>query len=182
MSRMKSIGRGLTAVRGTASGVLSVLCVALSGSCSSPIPECNPPIEPGTQFNVTVVRETPESNACHIVVLKNQFLVTAARENSIEGPSCTLTPANWAPTDTAGIQVIRCEPSHQMLGTECEMKYPAACIGNVNFYFYAPPGSTVDWSAPTIQGVRFRVRDHVRGCIPDLADCLDEYEVNLQRM
>lgn len=175
---------GSKSPRWAGTGLFSGLfMISLASACSSPLPPCDPPIEPGAEYRVTVLRETPESNACHIVKLEPSFRITAAFRESLGGPSCTMTPAEWAPDpEQKGVMVIDCEPSHQMLGTECQMLYPSRCQGFINFYFYAPQNSAVDWSAPTIHGARFRVKDHVAGCIPDQANCLDEYDVQLDRM
>lgn len=155
--------------------------MGLAGGCSSAPFECNPPIPPGARYKVTVLQETPESDGCHIVNLQSTFEISAAQDTSTES-SCMMTPANWAP-DQRGIQVIRCEPSSsEMLGTECEMKYPSLCQGQINFYFYAPVGIPVNWGAPRIEGARFRIADYASECLPDQANCLDEYAVLLERI
>jgi hypothetical protein len=170
------------ALRWAAAGVLGCLSMSLAGGCSSPPLDCNPPIPAGAKYRVTVLGETPESHKCHIVTLRNTFEITAAHDDpTAMHSSCNMTPANWAP-DATGIQVIRCSPSASaMLGTNCEMQYPSRCAGQIEFYFYAPVGTAVNWSAPRIEGARFRIQDYASECLPAPANCLDEYNVLLER-
>lgn len=170
--------------RWTATGVLGLLTILLgAGGCSSELAPCNPPVPPGSRYKVTILGETPTSEGCHIAVLDKTFEVRAADADPSAGTErCALTPARWAPAQR-GLTVVNCEPSSShMLGTNCLMRYPSTCEGRVAFYFYAQPGQTVDWSAPVITNAVFRVEDTTMGCIPDRSDCLDEYNVILERM
>jgi hypothetical protein len=156
----------------------------MAGGCSSPPIECNPPIAAGTRFKVTVVGETAESEKCHIVRLGNTFEIQASQHDSSMDANCSLTPAYWAP-QAQGVNVIRCTPSaSNMLGTNCEMQYTETrCAGLIDFYFYAPTGSAVNWSAQRIEGARFRIKDYLGSCWPNqAAGCLDEYNVILERI
>lgn len=169
-------------LRWTLRGCLGAVALSLGAACSSDLGSCNPPVPPGAQYKVTVVRETDSSDKCHIANLNSSFTITANNEEPAAGTSsCTMTPAYWAPTQS-GMRVVRCQPSGtHMLGTECEMEYPSSCEGLVKFYFFAPAGVQVDWSAQRIENVVFRVEDQVINCIPNLARCIDEYQVILER-
>lgn len=170
-------------LRWTVRGCLGALALSFGSACSSELAPCDPPVPPGAQYRVTVHGETPMSDGCHLAQLDNSFVITAASQEPAAGTaSCTMTPANWAPAQR-GLQVVRCQPSGtQMLGTMCEMKYPSTCEGLVSFYFSAAAGAAVNWSAPRIENVVFRVEDSILGCIPNLAGCIDEYHVTLDRI
>lgn len=174
----------VTIARWTARGLLGGAVLLLgSAACSSGLEDCDPPVPPGARYKVTVLGETEASAKCHIATLQPTFEITAATEHPGSGrSSCKLTPAEWAPQQQ-GLQVVSCTPDQaQMLGTNCEMKYPSTCPGLVNFYFYQPGGVTVNWAAPRIENVLFRIQDTVTGCIPNIANCLDEYRVVLERL
>jgi hypothetical protein len=40
----------------------------------------------------------------------------------------------------------------------------------------------VDWSAPVIENVLFRIQDFSPNCFADQSNCLDEYSARLERI
>lgn len=165
----------------------SVLALALGSSmasaCSAPI-ECTPPIPEGAIYQVTLTSETPASDACHIVkaMMMSPFMLTVGKAEATNvDPSCKYSPAAGAPTQT-DVLIQSCLPSeHDMLGVYCQIQYRSSCDGAISFYFQNPPDKTVDWSANVIDGAIFRVQDYATRCLPDLANCTDEYVARLER-
>jgi hypothetical protein len=166
----------------------SVLALALGSSlasaCSAPI-ECNPPIPAGAVYKVTLTSETPNSDGCHIVkaMLISPFMLTVGKAEATNvDPSCKNSPAAGAPTQT-DVLIQSCLPSESdMLGVYCQIQYRSSCEGAMSFYFQNPPGASVDWTSNVIDGAIFRVQDFAARCLPDLANCTDEYTARLERM
>jgi hypothetical protein len=67
-----------------------------------------------------------------------------------------------------------------VLGSYCAMQYPSTCEGTLAFYVVAD--DRIDWGAPIITGARYRVEDRATACLPIIANCNDEYTVQLERL
>lgn len=161
--------------------VVGALALMLGGACSSPTEDCAPPIPAGTRFRVILGSETASSDRCHIVQPLSTFDVTAAAADATTpGARCQYAPAAWAPQQTS-VNIANCTmQADEMLATYCDFTYKSSCPGNIKFSFTAPPG--VDWNAPIIDGAIFRIRDYASSCLPDTANCLDEWSVRLERI
>ena len=67
-----------------------------------------------------------------------------------------------------------------LLGVSCQITYPSSCPGLMRLYFFAD--GPVDWTANVITGLHYRVADQAISCLPDIANCVDEYSVRLDRV
>jgi hypothetical protein len=188
---------------GVAAGRISLLAalvvgVALSGGCSAA--DCDPPIPEGARYKATLMGETPTctmtaqdgldcSTGCHIVdgMTMSPFEVTAGKLGSSGAQqNCSASPAQTAPTQH-DIKILSCIPAESdMLGVQCQMEYPdGGCQGLVNFHFQVAnlkPLNSVDWSAKTIDGLVFVIKDTVMSCIPSRSNCRDVYTARLERI
>ncbi len=167
--------------------LLAVACVVPSFSAVGCLTgeACKPKIDPGAVFKVTLVQETATSDHCHLVDIPHlgPFQVTAADSKPTpDDPTCSLTPAVGPPEQT-NLKIDSCEAAKtEMLGVYCQIEYKSTCPGFMTFFFKAMPGVTIDWNARSIDNVLFRVEDFAKICLPDLANCIDEYQVHLDRI
>lgn len=164
--------------------LLLLLGSAAAGACSAPI-ECTPPVPPGTVYRVTLQAETPASDKCHVVdaLMISPFTLTVGKPQATDNnPSCTSSPASSAPLQH-DVKIVHCVPKESdMLGVYCTIQYPSTCDGHISFYFTAAPGTSVNWSDNLITNALFRVEDRATSCLPDVANCLDEYTAKLERV
>jgi len=139
----------------------------------------------GTTFKVSVLSETPNSQKCHVinVPLISPFQISAAKtEPTATHPDCSVTPAAAPPVQNDVI-LDSCIPgTSDMLSIFCRVQYKATCVGSMSFWFSAPKDQSVDWKAPTINNVFFRVQDDSPGCLDNINNCFDEYLVRLDRL
>lgn len=171
--------------RKVASSLLLLLFGSLAaGACSSPI-ECTPPVAAGTVYKVTLQAETSTSNKCHVVdgFRMSPFTVTVGQPTATnDNPSCTSSPATSAPLQYS-VKIGDCVPKESgMLGIYCAIEYPSTCSGHISFYFTTPPGQNVNWNDSVITNALFRVEDRATDCLPDIANCIDEYTAKLERV
>ena len=140
---------------------------------------CTQVIPEGTKFRVTLLGETDRSDQCHIVNLLNHspFELVAGKA---EPPTCEAIPATAAPPQD-GAQIISCVPDHSdMLGITCSIEYRGGCRGSLKLAF-STDDATIDWSSPRIDNAIYIVEDFAPSCLPDLANCHDEYSARLER-
>lgn len=166
------------------SGILgALLASATVGGCSA-TPTCDPEIKGGTKFKVTVLNETSRSSKCHVVKVYefNPFIIAAAKtQPTADHPDCSVIPAE-SPPPQDDVIIKGCTPgTTDMLSIFCDIEYPATCGGTMNFSFGGEANQVVDWTKPVIENVYFRIKDDARGCLPDIANCFDEYQVRLER-
>lgn len=163
--------------------VCALLVSAGVGGCSS-APSCDPEIKSGTKFKVTVIKETDKSDGCHVIKVSefNPFTVSAAKtEPTVDHPDCSVIPADKPPPQD-DVFIEKCEPGKtDMLSIFCEIQYPSKCDGAMTFSFAGEKDKVVDWTAPVIDNVYFRIEDKAVSCLPDVANCFDEYQVKLER-
>ena len=147
-------------------------------------PDCHPEIASDSKFKVTVMSETDRSDKCHVINVSeiSPFVIEAAKtEPTAEHPDCSVTPAAAPPTQDDVI-IKSCIPgTSDMLSLYCNIQYPATCDGNMAFSFAGDKDKPVDWTAPVIENVYFRIQDLAPSCLPDIANCFDEYKVKLER-
>lgn len=164
--------------------LLLLLGSAGAGACSAPI-ECTPPVPAGTVYRVTLQAETPRSMKCHVVdgLMMSPFTLTVGKAQATDtNPSCTSSPATAAPLQH-DVKIVQCVPkASDMLGVYCAIQYPSTCDGHISFYFTAAPGTVVNWNEKLITNALFRVEDRATSCLPDVANCLDEYTAKLERV
>jgi hypothetical protein len=164
--------------------LLLLLGSATAGACSSPI-ECTPPVPAGAVYQVTLKSETANSDKCHVVdgLMMSPFTLTVGKAQATDSnPSCTSSPAVSAPLQH-DVKIVQCVPKESdMLGVYCTIQYPSTCDGHISFYFTAPPGGSVNWNDSVITNALFRVEDRATSCLPDIANCLDEYTAELKRV
>lgn len=155
---------------------------ALAGGCSDNL-DCKPAMQQGAVYKATLTSETATSSKCHIVAAMRMspFNVTVGKtEPTPNRPDCSNTPAA-APPQQLDVQILSCVPSDTgMLGVYCQIIYKAGCDGHMQFYFTSP--NPVDWSAPVIDNVLFRIEDFSPNCFSDQSNCLDEYTARLERI
>lgn len=163
--------------------VCALLASAALGGCSA-TPTCDPEIKSGTKFKVTVISETDRSSKCHVVKLYeiNPFMISAAKtQPTVDHPDCSVIPAE-SPPPQDDVIIKGCSPgTSDMLSIFCDIQYPATCEGSMTFSFKGESNTVVDWTQPVIENVYFRIKDDARGCLPDIANCTDEYKVKLER-
>ncbi|MFZ5892920.1 MAG: hypothetical protein ACOY0T_17805 [Myxococcota bacterium] len=164
-------------------GVLALVACLGAAGCSASA-DCKPAIESGTTFKVTVMSETANSDKCHIIDIPqiSPFKVQAAKtEPTYQHPDCSVTPMA-APPAQMDVIIKDCIPgTSDMLSLYCNIQYPATCDGSMSFWFAGEKDKPVDWKAPVIENVFFRVKDDAPSCLPDIANCFDEYLVKLER-
>ena len=164
--------------------LLLLLGSAGAGACSAPI-ECTPPVPAGAVYRVTLQAETPGSDKCHVVdgFMMSPFNLTVGKAHATDAnPSCTSSPAVTAPVQR-DVTIVQCVPKESdMLGVYCTIQYESTCDGHMSFYFTSPPGQYVDWNANTITNALFRIEDRATSCLPNIANCLDEYTAKLERL
>jgi hypothetical protein len=137
-------------------------------------------------YRVTLGPETVRSHKCHVVrpdSMPPQFTVVAAQPDPERGQqACYTTPASEAPPQQS-IQLLTCDGAvSEQLGTYCQMRYESTCEGMIWFYFDTPAGAPqVNWEAPVIDAV-FKIKDATVGCLPNIANCIDEYAARLERL
>lgn len=155
----------------------------LAGGCSDNL-DCKPIMQQGAVYKATILAETATSDACHIVTATRMspFSVTVGKtEPTADRPDCSVTPAA-APPEQIDVQILSCEPAEtDMLGVYCKILYKAGCDGHMLFSFAAPENTAVNWSAPVIEGVLFRIADFSPNCFADKSNCLDVYTAKLER-
>ena len=140
---------------------------------------CEAAIAPGTTYRVTVLNETADSDRCHVILVTpiSPFEVTAGEP---QPPDCSIVPAKAPPPQTS-VAISTCFPSRSgILGVVCNMTYPSKCTGSVSFSFVA--SEATDFNAKVIEGLTYEVADHAPSCLPDIANCVDRYRVQLERV
>jgi hypothetical protein len=163
---------------------LALLSVLAMG-CSAEAP-CEPPIPEGARYQVILGTDTMASNKCHIVDTSRirTFEVKASKTRpTIDQPSCTVTPGA-EPPPTQSIKIESCTPdSRDMLGVMCDIQYPSTCPGKMRFYFDEANGASVNWSAPQVDNIVFKVQDYMEeSCLGGIGNCTDEYTAQLVRI
>ncbi|HET9934684.1 MAG TPA: hypothetical protein VFQ35_28460 [Polyangiaceae bacterium] len=164
--------------------VACALCVSAGlGGCSTAA-SCDPEIKSGTKFKVTVIKETDKSDKCHVIKVSefSPFMVSAAQtQPTVEHPDCSVIPAADPPPQD-DVFIEGCTPGKaDMLSIFCEIRYPSKCDGSMTFSFVGEKDKVVDWTAPVIENVYFHIEDKAVSCLPDIANCFDEYQVKLER-
>ncbi|MGC4093549.1 MAG: hypothetical protein QM756_37755 [Polyangiaceae bacterium] len=171
--------------RGLKAAFFAALLAATACVACSTGGDCKPTIPSGTNFKITVLEETSRSQKCHVVDIPqiSPFQISAAKtEATAQNPSCEVTPAA-APPVQEDILIQGCSPMESgMLGVQCAVQYEAKCTGNMSFWFAAPEGKVVDWTASVIDGVYFDVQDDAPGCLDNINNCFDQYLVKLERL
>jgi hypothetical protein len=159
----------------------------LAGGCSDSL-ECKPIMPEGAVYKATILVETATSSKCHVVqaTRMSPFQVTAGKTQPTATRSdCSVTPAAAPPPadlDVA-IDLASCVGSEtEMLGVYCGITYKAGCPGHMLSYFTAPANANINWGAPVIDNVLFRIQDFSPNCFSDQSNCLDEYTARLERI
>jgi hypothetical protein len=171
-------------VRFALSGVVCALvsCAVAPGCSGSG--DCHPEIARGTKFKVTVMSETEHSDGCHVIKVSefNPFIIEAAKtEPTVDNQDRSVTHAESQPPQY-DIVIESCLPGRSdMLSLSCNIEYPSKCDGNMSFSFGGENNKPIDWTAPVIENVYFRIQDRAQSCLPDIANCFDEYKVKLER-
>ncbi|HWA75702.1 MAG TPA: hypothetical protein VG937_25375 [Polyangiaceae bacterium] len=170
------------AARAALALVVLTVGAGLSGGCSDNL-DCTPAMPAGAVYKATLGTETEGSSKCHIVAAMRMspFNVTVgSSEPTASRRDCSVTPAASAPQQL-DVQVLNCVPGEEgMLGVYCQIIYKAGCDGHMQFYFTAK--DPVNWSAPVIDNVLFRIQDFSPNCFSDQSNCLDEYTARLERI
>jgi hypothetical protein len=170
------------AARAALALVVATLGAGLSGGCSDNL-DCKPAMQAGAVYKATLVGETTNSDACHIVAATRMspFNVTVgSSEPTASRRDCSVTPAASAPQQL-DVTVLNCVPGQEgMLGVYCQIIYKAGCDGHMQFYFTS--ANPVNWGAPVIDNILFRIQDFAPNCFGDASNCLDEYAARLERI
>lgn len=183
-------GNGARASLRFARGALMTAFFALGSGlsgCSDSL-DCKPIMPEGAVYKATILVETAASSKCHVVqaTRMSPFQVTAGKTQPTPTRSdCSVTPAAAPPPadlDVA-IDLSSCVASEsEMLGVYCGITYKAGCPGHMLSYFAAPGNANINWGAPVIDNVLFRIQDFSPNCFSDQSNCLDEYTAKLERI
>jgi hypothetical protein len=172
-------------VRGVAATVLVALGAGVAGGCSDSL-ECKPALPEGAVYRVTLLGETPKSEKCYVIqaMRMSPFQVTVGKTLPTTSQSdCSVTPANSAPQTMGVARIQSWTPStSEMLGINCQISYESGCTGQMALYFEPVPGATINWTAPVIDGLVFRIEDASYSCLSSPSNCVDEYTARLERV